>query len=103
MSVLVSSMDSICHEDETSPVSVSLREKQKKIMNLMAFLRSAAAGRRKSLQDSLEASKKFWPGVDSLQTILHGVKTNLDSESEPHVDPSAIQALQQKHEVWLPC
>ena len=103
VSNLVSAMDNICQEDEASPISVNLRERQKKINSLMAFIRSAAESRRKALEDSLEASKKFWPGIDKLQTILHDVKTSLDSEDEPRIDPSAIQDLQHEHEVRPLC
>ena len=100
VSKLISAIDNVCQEDEASPISVNLRERQKKINSLMAFLRNATESRRKSLDDSLEASIKFWPGIDKLQTILQEVKTNLDSEDEPRIDPSAIQDLQHEHEVW---
>ena len=99
VSSLVSAIDHVCHEDETSPVSVNLKEKQKKIGSLMAFLKSTAESRHKALDDSFEASKKFWPGIDKLQTVLQDVRTALDSEEEPHIDPTSIQGLLREHEV----
>ena len=99
MSRVSASIDIICREDENSPISVNLKERQRKIGNVVSFLKNASESRKKSLQDSLEASKKFWPGIERLQTILRDVKTNLDSEDEPHIDPASIQDLQHEHEV----
>ena len=102
-SKIIASIDHVCEEDANSPISVNLKERQRKITNLMAFLKNASESRRKSLEDSLGASRKFWPGIDKLQTTLQEVKTKIDSEDEPRLDPAAIQELQQEHEVGGVC
>ena len=96
---ILASIDHIVKEDSTSPVAVNFKEKQRKINSLLGFLKGAAESRRNSLDESLDACKKFWPGIEKLQKILEDVTACLDSEEEPRADPKDIEVLQREHEV----
>ncbi len=77
----------------------SLREKQRKINHVTRFIKTATEDRSKALSNSLEASRKFWPGLEKLQETLLVVQKSFDAEEEPRCDPNAIKELQLEHEV----
>ena len=96
---ILKSIEKLCKEELDSPISSSLQAKQKKIENLRNYVKSASVSRRKSLEESLDACKKFWPGIDKLHLILQDVKGSLESQEEPRINPKVIEALQREHEV----
>ena len=98
---ILKSIENLCKEEPDSPISSSLRAKQKKILNLRNYVKSGSVSRRKSLEESLDACKKFWPGIDKLHLILQDVKRSLESQEEPHIDPKVIETLQREHEVGI--
>lgn len=55
--------------------------------------------REEALKKSLEASEKFWPGLDELKHILKDVQDTLDSEELPAAELEPLKEQKSEHEV----
>ena len=92
------SIDSILQEDPKSSGSMALKDKQRKLNNLWKFISTAAPERRSALENSLDAAKKFWPGLEKLKDTLVEVQAKFDEELEPSMEPEQIDEILKEHE-----
>ncbi len=91
----------IAKQDKESPLTASLVGKMKKLNNVVTFVRQASTERKTSLQECLDACKKFWPGLEKLRGTLRDVQGKIETQGEPHFKPEAIEELIKEHEVSL--
>ena len=90
----------ILKEDPDSLLSTAMKEKLRKLNNTMKFVKNAAKERRDSLEESLDACRKFWPGLEQLRDTLRDVQGRMDEvQDEPRAEPTAIEEHQREHEV----
>lgn len=92
------SINNILKEDPNSPFSTSLKDRQRKLGNLWKFINEACANRKNSLEESSDASRKFWSGLGTLEDTLLDVQTKMADQSDPGLEPEAIAAILSDHD-----
>ena len=92
-------MDGIVAHNPDSKTSQLIKDKLNKVTSLAGELQDQYDEREKAIEKSLEASEKFWPGLEDLKHILKDVQENLDAEDPPAADLEVLKEQKSEHEV----
>lgn len=92
-------VEGIIAHNPDSKTSQLIKDKLNKVAKLAVDLQHQYDEREKALEKSLEASEKFWPGLEELKHILKDVQDTLDAEELPAAEIEALNEQKAEHEV----
>ncbi|XP_044737986.1 dystonin isoform X15 [Chrysoperla carnea] len=76
------------------PAIKDIKKKLEKLNNLWQDVQKATTDRGRTLDDALEAAKKFWKQLHHVMAVLKDLQDSLSSQEPPAVEPSKIQEQQ---------
>ncbi|CAG9820406.1 unnamed protein product [Phaedon cochleariae] len=80
--------------NRADPAIKDIKHKLDKLKNLWDDVQKATHDRGKSLEEALEAAKKFWKELHAIMVTLKDIEDSLASQEAPAVEPKAIQEQQ---------
>lgn len=92
-------VEGIIAHNPDSKTSQLIKDKLNKVTTLAEELQDQYDEREKALDKSLEASEKFWPGLEELKHILKDVQDTLDGEELPAAELEPLNEQKSEHEV----